>query len=95
MVIEEIKQELIAHGKNPDDFNIKLFENGYSVTPKWFFENKEIAKKEDKPIKEDVNDVAITTAYVLEDSMVIAETVAFLLLKIDSLETEIATLKGE
>lgn len=95
MTLEEIKQELIGQGKSPDDFNITIFENGYSVTPKWFYENKQIAKKEDKPIIEDVNSVGETLAFALMDSNSIAETLAFALLKITELEAEIAALKGE
>lgn len=47
MNIEEIKQGLIEQGINPEDFKINTSENGYSVTPKWFYETKQIAKKED------------------------------------------------
>lgn len=91
---EEIKQELIEQGLDIEDFNINVTENGYSITPKWFYEQKQIAKQEDKPIKDDVQDVAITTAYVLEDTMTTAETVALLFIKISELEAEIEMLKG-
>lgn len=46
MVIEDIKQELIGQGQDPEDFNITITENGYAITPKWFYEAKQIAKKE-------------------------------------------------
>lgn len=94
MDIGTIKQELLKQGQNPEDFDIQVFEHGYSITPKWFHETKKIAKKEDKPIIEDVNDVAITTAFVLEDNMTVAETLAITLLEIENLKTEIALLKG-
>lgn len=93
-MIEEIKNQLMQEGKNPDDFEINVVGDSYSVTPKWFYEQKQIAKQEDKPIIEDVNDVAITTAYVLEDTMTTAETVALLFIKISELEAEIEMLKG-
>jgi hypothetical protein len=86
MVIEEIKQELIEQGKNPDDFNITITENGYSITPKWFYENKQIAKKEDKPIIEDVNDVAELTTIVAMDKDELAEMLVYALQRIDELE---------
>ena len=47
MTVEEIRQELISNGHDPDDFNIDVTENGYCVTPKWFYEIKQVAKKED------------------------------------------------
>jgi hypothetical protein len=47
MTIEEIRQELVEQGKDPDDFTILITENGYSVTPKWFYETKQLAKQED------------------------------------------------
>lgn len=47
MTIDEIKQELLSLGKDPYDYNIEIYENGYRISPKWYTENKEIAKKED------------------------------------------------
>ncbi|MGB3926519.1 MAG: hypothetical protein WBL14_09170 [Caldicoprobacterales bacterium] len=94
MKLEEIKQDLIHHGKNPDDFNITITENGYSVTPKWFYETKQIAKKEDKPIIEDVNTMGETVAYNLIDINDIAETLAIVLIEINNLKAEIEALKG-
>ena len=46
-MIEEIKNQLIQEGKNPNDFEIDVVGDSYSVTPKWFYEQKQIAKKED------------------------------------------------
>lgn len=95
MTIEEIKEQLREQGKDSNDFNITVLENGYSISPKWFYETKQKIKKENKPIIEDINDVAVTTAYVLEDTIITAETVAFLLLEVKNLKDEIKTLKGE
>lgn len=89
MTIEEIKQELLEQGKNPNDFNIKITENCISVTPKWFYETKQIAKKEDKPIIEDVNTIGETVAYNLIDMNDIAETLAIVLIEINNLKAEI------
>ena len=44
---QEIYNQLIERGENPEDFTITIFENGYSITPKWYYESKQIAKKED------------------------------------------------
>jgi hypothetical protein len=63
---DKIKQELIDQGKDPNDFDIKTFKNAYSVTPKWFYEQKQIAKKENKPIIQDVDDVAEMLVYALQ-----------------------------
>lgn len=48
--IEEITQDLIDNGKDPEDFDIIIEENRYSVIPKWYYETKQIAKKEDIPL---------------------------------------------
>lgn len=89
MNIIEIKKEIISQGKNPDDFNIKITENGYSVTPKWFYENKQIAKKEDKPIVEDVNDMAQLTTITAMDKDELAGMLVYALQRIDELEVMI------
>lgn len=86
MTIEEIKQELINQGENPNDFNIEIFENGCSVTPKWFYEQKQIAKKEDKPIIQDVNNVAELTTIVAMDKDELAEMLVYALQRIEELE---------
>lgn len=46
-MIEEIKNQLMQEGKDPNDFEIDVVGDSYSVTPKWFYEQKQIAKKED------------------------------------------------
>lgn len=94
MTIDEVKQELIKQGKDPDDFNIEITENGCSVTPKWFYEQKQISKKENKPIIEDVNAIGETVAYNLIDMNDIAETLALVLIEINNLKAEIEALKG-
>ena len=87
--LETIMQNLVEQGKNPDDFNITIMQNGYSVTPKWFYEQKQIAKKEDEPIIEDVNTIGETVAYNLIDINDIAETLAIVLIEISNLKAEI------
>lgn len=47
MNIADIHEDLRASGKDPNDFTIRFLDNGYSVTPKWFYETKQIAKNED------------------------------------------------
>lgn len=89
MTLENIKEELMKLGKDPNDFNITITENGYSITPKWFYEIKQIAKKEDKPIIEDVNTIGETVAYNLIDINDIAETLAIVLIEINNLKAEI------
>ena len=89
MTMEEIKQNLKNKGKDISDFDIKITEIGYSITPKWFYETKQIAKKEDKPIIEDVNTIGETVAYNLIDINDIAETLAIVLIEISNLKAEI------
>ncbi len=89
MDIDKIKTNLIEQGLDVDDFNIVALENGYSISPKWFYEQKQIAKKEDKPIIEDVNTTGETIAYNLIDINDIAETLAIVLIEISNLKAEI------
>ena len=93
-MIEEIKNQLMQEGKDPNDFKINMTGNGYSITPKWFYENKQIAKEQDKPIIEDVNTIGETIAYNLIDINDIAETLALVLIEINNLKAEIEALKG-
>lgn len=86
MTIEEIRQELAEQGKDPDDFNITINGNGYSITPKWFAETKWIAQKEDKPIIEDVNTVAEIATINALDKEELAEMLVYALQRIDELE---------
>ena len=72
MNIDEIKQELIEQGKSPDDFNIEITESGHSVTPKWFYESKQIAKKEDVKFK---NEVAFNSAMSNLESLQLTENI--------------------
>jgi|LSQX01.3.fsa_nt_gb hypothetical protein len=46
-------------------------------------------------IRADVNEVALTAAYILEDNEIVAETLALVLEEIVDLKLEIAKLKGE
>lgn len=54
-MIDEINQQIIAAGENPEDFNIKIEENGYSVSPKWFYETKQIAINEDAKVMSELS----------------------------------------
>ena len=94
MTLAELENMLIEQGKDPNDFNITINEDSYSIAPKWFYEQKQIAKQEDKPIIEDVNDVGETIGYNLIDVNDLAEMLALALVEIDNLKSEIESLKG-
>ncbi len=89
MTIEEIKQELIEQGKDPNDFNIKIIENGYTITPKRFYETKQVARKEGKLMKEDVDVVAETLVLAMMDIEDLAGMLVYALNKIDELEAKL------
>lgn len=89
MILEEIKQELISAGKDPEDFNIEIKNNVIIITPKWFYEQKQIAKKEDAAIIQDVNDVAEFATIMAMDKDEIAEMLVYALQRIDELEAKI------
>ena len=93
-MIEEIKNQLMQEGKDPNDFEIDVVGDSYSITPKWFYENKQVAKEQDKPIIEDTNVIGETVAYNLIDINDIAETLALVLIEINNLKAEIEALKG-
>lgn len=90
MSIEKIKKDLINEGVDPDDFNITILPNGYSLSPKWFYQIKNIAKDEDKPIKEDVDVTAETIVLTAQDVTMLADTVTQLATKIAELEGKIS-----
>ena len=46
-------------------------------------------------IEADVNEVALTAAYILEDKEIIAETLALVLEEVSDLKLKMAELKGE
>lgn len=89
MNLEDIKQELIEQCKNPDDFNIQITEEGCLVTPKWFYEIKQIAKLQDKPTKDDIDITAETLVLTMMDVEDLAEMIVYALNKIDELEAKI------
>jgi hypothetical protein len=89
MNLEGIKQELIEQGKSPDDFNIQIAEEGFLVTPKWFYEIKQIAKLLDKPTKDDIDITAETLVLTMMDVEDLAEMIVYALNKIDELEAKI------
>ena len=89
MTIEEIKQELTEQGKDPNDFNIKIIENGHTITPKRFYETKQVARKEGKLMKEDVDVVAETLVLAMMDIEDLAGLLVYALNKIDELEAKL------
>lgn len=91
---EEIINGIIASGQDPNDFEVKIFESGYSVTPKWFYETKQIAEKENKPIKEDVDTVAETLVYTADDFLTLADTAIYLMREVERLNYEMEVLKN-
>lgn len=85
-MILEIIHELEQAGQNPLDFNITIFEGGCKVEPRYSFEPRMIAKEEDRPIIQDINDVAELTTLTAIDKDEIAEMLVFALQRIDELE---------
>lgn len=83
---DEIINSIIEQGLDPNDFEISITGCGRTVTPKWFYETRQIAKKEDKPIIEDVNDVAELTTITAMDKDELAEMLVYALQRIDELE---------
>ncbi|WP_324824974.1 hypothetical protein [Sinanaerobacter sp. ZZT-01] len=57
--------------------------------PKWYYENKQIAKQEDEPIIEDLESVAELTTFTSMDKDEIAEALVMALQRIDKLEEKI------
>lgn len=53
--IDEVKRELIDAGKRPDDFDIKVFEDGYSIVPKMSHMIREITLEETLPVVENLS----------------------------------------
>lgn len=49
----ELEKELINSGKNPNDYEIKIFENGYSFTPKASYEMRQVAQEENEALKKE------------------------------------------
>lgn len=88
-MLESIIQELIDDGRNPDDFKITQKNGVIMIVPKWYYEMKQIAKKEDVPIIDDMNAVAELTTITSMDKDELAEMLVFALQKIDELEERI------
>lgn len=88
-MLESIKKEMLDDGLNPDDFNISMEDGVIKVVPKWYYEMKQIAKKEDVPIIDDMNAVAELTTITSMDKDELAEMLVFALQKIDELEERI------
>lgn len=78
MTYEEIVQEIIATGKNPDDFNITILDNGYKVEPRASYEIREVAKKENEFLEQENADLWFES--MTNES------------RIESAETEVANL---
>lgn len=94
MNIENARQDLINRGYNPDDFNIVKFDGGFSISPKPSFEQRKVAKEEDAPIVNDVNDIGEVLGVTLDDTVSIAETVGALVDIVMDLQQELENLKG-
>lgn len=89
MNLVDIKAMLSDQGHDLNDFDIEINEGGYSVSPKWYYENKKIAKQQDKPIIEDVNVTAETIVYTAQDVMMLADTVMQLMGRVIELEAKV------
>lgn len=46
MTKEDVINEILTNGENPEDFNIEILQDGYRVIPKWDYEQKKIARVE-------------------------------------------------
>lgn len=89
MNIDDIKLEMIGNGQDPDDYDITITNYGYKVEPKWFYEMKQVSKREDKPIIEDLNATAEFATITAMDKDEIAEMLVYALQKIDELEVRL------
>lgn len=85
----EMEKEIIEQGMNPKDFDIFIEDDRRGYTPKWSYETKEIAKKEDKPIIDDVDTVADLVATTSIDKDELAEMLVYAMQRIDELEVKL------
>ena len=93
--LEDILYELKELNYNLDDCEVlKKNDGSITVVIKESHQFRQIAKKEDKPIIENVNTIGETVAYNLIDMNDIAETLALVLIEINNLKAEIEALKG-
>ena len=86
---------LLTKGFNLSDFDVNVSENGYSIVPLPSFEQRQIAKQEDEPIKVDVNDIGEVLGITLDDTITTAETVGMLIDIIVDLQTRVEELEGK
>ena len=89
MIIEQIRQQLINEGLNPDDYAILPNADGQGYQA-W---KKEVAPsfarfaiQEDKTQKEDIDIVADTAVIAMMNIETLADTVVYLLGKVEELE---------
>lgn len=88
---DEDRQSIIV--KNSDKYIIEeqnITEGNFLI-----FTDVKPIEIEVKELKVDINEIALTSAFMLEDSMTIAEMVGMALSEIEKLKTEIATLKED
>lgn len=95
LTYESISANLIAQGKNPADFKIDIYEDGYNVTPLPSYFQRLVAKQEDEPIKLDVNDIGEVLGITLDDTMSMAETVGVLVDIVMNLQARIEELEAK
>ncbi len=57
---QAVLQQLIDAGRNPDDFNITIFESGYKIEPRKSLEPRLIAQEEDTTVMLAVAELAET-----------------------------------
>jgi hypothetical protein len=69
MNFQDIILEIEKAGRNPNDFNITIFEGGYKVEPKASLEPRIIAREEDAPIKSELEITQEAIDFILMGGM--------------------------
>ena len=88
---DEDRQSVIV--KNSDKYIIEeqnITEGNFLI-----FTDVKPIEIEVKELKVDINEIALTSAFMLEDTTTTAEMVGIALVEIEKLKTEIATLKED
>ena len=89
MTIEQIRQQLIEEGINPDDVLVlpNADGTGYQVWQKQYAPDyARFADQQDTPIKEDVDTTAETVVYTAMDVQDLAEMLVYALEEIEALK---------
>lgn len=86
---DEVIQFIINRGDNPNDFKITSTDDMLKIEPQPSFEQRQVARQEDKPIKEDVDLVAEIALINAMDKDDITQLLMYALEKIDELEAKI------